>query len=40
MMGNEMDEIIRKIFNCLLQNYHKNLEEPMRGSGFVPDSID
>ena len=40
MMGNETDEIIEKLFESLLQNYHKDLEEPMRGSKFVPGSID
>ena len=32
MMGNETDEIIKKLFDSLLQNYHNNLEEPMTGS--------
>ena len=32
MMGNETDEIIKKLFDSLLQNYHNNLEEPMAGS--------
>ena len=40
MMGNETDEIIEKLFESLLQNYQKNLEESMRGSEFVFDSID
>ena len=40
MLGNETDEIIEELFECLLQNYQKNLVEPMRGSEFVPDSID
>ena len=40
MEGNETDEIIEELFESLLQNYQKNLEEPMRGSEFVPDSID
>ena len=40
MMGNETDEIIEKLFESLLQNYQKDLEESMRGSGFVRDSID
>ena len=39
-MGNETNEIIGKFFESLLQNDQKNLEEPMRGSEFVPDSID
>ena len=40
MMGNETDEVIKKLFESLLQNYQKNLEEPMRISKFVSDSID
>ena len=40
MMGNETDEIIEKLFESLLQNYQKNLEESMRGSEFFFDSID
>ena len=39
MMGNETDEIIEKLFESLLQNYQKDLEESMRGSEFVRDSI-
>ena len=40
LMGNETDEIIEILFESLLQNYQKDLEESMRGSGFVFDSID
>ena len=40
MEGNKTDEIIKKLFVSLLQNYQENLGEPMRGSEFVPDSID
>ena len=40
IMGNETDKIIEKLSESLLQNYQKNLEESMRGSEFVPDSID
>ena len=29
-MGNETDEIIEKLFESLLQNYQKDLEESMR----------
>ena len=39
IMGNKTDEIIEKLFESLLQNYQKDLEEPMRGSEFVPDGI-
>ena len=40
MTGNETDEIIKKLFESLLQNCPKNWEEPIRGSEFVLDSID
>ena len=40
MEGDKTDEITEERFESLLQNYQKNLEEPMRGSEFVPDSID
>ena len=42
MMGNETDEIIDKLFESLLQNYQKDLEEESirRGSNFIFDSID
>ena len=34
------DEIIEKHFESLLERYHEGLEEKMRGSEFVYDSID
>ena len=40
MMGNKADEIIGKLFNYLLQKYQEGLEETMRGSEFVCDSVD
>ena len=40
MMGSETNEIIEKLCESLLQNYKKDLKEPMRGIKFVPDSID
>ena len=40
LMGNETGEIIETLFESLLQNYQKDLEESMRGSEFVFDSID
>ena len=40
MMGNETVEIVEKLFESPLQNYQKDLEESMRGSEFVCDSID
>ena len=33
-------EIIKGLFESLLQKYHEELEEQMRGSDFVFDSID
>ena len=39
MIGNETDEIIQEPFNCLLQNYEKNLKESMKGSKFAFDSV-
>ena len=38
--GNETDEIVKKLFNFLLQKYQEGLEETMRGSEFVFDSVD
>ena len=40
MMGNETDEIIEERFESLLQKYQEGLEEKMRGSKFVFDSVD
>ena len=40
MIGNKTDEIIEKLFDSLLQNYCRNLEEPIKARKFVPDSID
>ena len=40
MQSNETDEIIDELFESFLQNYPKNLEESMRGSKIVLDSID
>ena len=40
MMGGETDEIIKKLFEYLLQNYHKDLEETMRGRENIRDSVD
>ena len=39
MTGNETDEIIRELFESLLQRYQEGLEGSMRGSEFVFDSI-
>ena len=40
MMANETHEIIEKHFESLLQKYQARLEERMRGSEFVFDSVD
>ena len=39
MMGNETDEIIEELFKSLLQRYQEGLEESMKGSEFVLDSV-
>ena len=38
-MGSETNEIIEELFRSFLQKYKKNLEESMRRSEFVFDSI-
>ena len=40
MIGNETDKIISELFESLLQRYWKNLEEKIKGSGFVFNSVD
>ena len=40
LMGNETDEIIKKLFESLLQEYPEGLEESVKGSEFVFDSVD
>ena len=40
MMSSETNDIIKKLCESRLQNYKKKLEELMRGSKFVPYSID
>ena len=40
MIGNETDEIIRELFESLLQRYQERSEESMRGSEFVFDITD
>ena len=40
MIGNETDEIIRELFQFLLQKNQEGLEELMRRIEFVFDSID
>ena len=40
MIGSEADEIIEELFESFLQKYQEGLEESMRGSEFVCDSVD
>ena len=40
MIGNETDEIIEELFESLLQRYEEGLEESMKGSEFIFDSVD
>ena len=40
MMGSETNEIIEELFKSFLQRYQKWLEESMRGSEFIFDSVD
>ena len=40
MKGDKIDEIVEQLFESLVQNYQINLEEPIWGSEFLPDSID
>ena len=39
-MGSKTDEIIEELFESLLQNYQKDLEESMKGSYFITDIVD
>ena len=39
-MGSETNDIIEELSESLLQTYQDGLEESMRGSEFVRDSID
>ena len=40
MMGSETNEIIQELFKSFLQRYQEGLEESMRGSEFIFDSVD
>ena len=40
LISNETDEIIEKVFDSLLQKSPKGLEESMKGSEFIFDSVD
>ena len=38
--GSETDEIIAELFGSFLQNHQKDLEESIKGSYFIVDSVD
>ena len=40
MIGNETNEVIEELFDSLLQKYQKGLEESMKGSKLIFDSVD
>ena len=40
MMDSETDEINEELFESLFQRYQEGLEESMKGSEFVFDSVD
>ena len=40
MLGSDTDEIIKNLFNSLLQRYNKGLHESMSGSDFVFDYVE
>ena len=40
MTGSETNEIIKNLFKSFLQKYQEGLEESMRESEFVYDSVD
>ena len=40
MVGSETDEVIEELFESLLQSYQKKLEDSVRGSKFVYDSVE
>ena len=40
MTGCQMDEIIKELFELLLPRYQEGLEESMKGTEFIFDSVD
>ena len=40
MMGSETDEIVKELYKFFLQRYQEGLEESMRASEFIFDSVD
>ena len=39
MIGSETDEVVQELFESLLKRYQKELEESMRGSEFIFDTV-
>ena len=39
MIGSDTNEVIEELFKSILQRYHENLEEKMRGSEFAFDGV-
>ena len=39
MSGSETEKIVEKLFKSLLQRYHNNLNEKMRGSDFIFNGV-
>ena len=40
MMGSETDDVIEELLKFFFEGYHEGLEEKMRGSEFVSESVD
>ena len=40
VIGNKTDDVIKELCESLLERYQEGLEEKMKGSDFVCDSID
>ena len=40
MQGSETDKVIEELFESLLQKYQSGLQEIMKGSEFIFDSVD
>ena len=40
IMGSETNDIIEELLESLLQKYQERLEKSVRGSVFIPDSVD
>ena len=40
MQGSETDKVLEELFESLLQKYQSGLQEIMKGSEFIFDSVD